>query len=67
MLVGERTLTDVLCQEPAKPEAPPVRLKMASLRAVVPSGRIVSSLEVNVWPSAEMFHFENPAQEKAAS
>src|SRR5205814_8705475 len=58
ILVGESTFTDVLSQVPTSPEVPPVRLKVASLRAVEPSGRVVSSIEVNVWPSAEMVHFD---------
>src|SRR6266446_6055590 len=58
MLVGERTFTDVVCQSPTRPDVPPVRLNVASLRPVDPSGRMLSSVEVNVWPSADTVHFD---------
>src|SRR6266446_191420 len=58
MLVGVRIFTDVVCQMPTRPEVPPVRLNVASLRPVVPSGRMFSSIEVNVWPSADTVHFD---------
>ena len=58
MLVGDRTLTDVLSQDPTRPEVPLVRFNDASLRPVDPSGRMFSSIEVNVCPSSEMLHFD---------
>src|SRR6266404_5091927 len=58
MLVGVRTFTDVVVQVPARPVVPPVRLKVASVRPVVPSGRVASSVEVNVWLSADTVHFD---------
>src|SRR5713226_2837540 len=58
MLVGESTFTDVLSQVPTRREVPPVRLRVASLRPVDPSGRMFPSVEVNVWPSADTVHFD---------
>src|ERR1700688_3940624 len=58
MPVGDMILTAVLSQEPARPEVPPVRLSVASLLPVDPSGRMFSSCEVNVWPSSEITHFD---------
>ena len=51
-------LTDTLSQVPARPEVPAVRFNVASLRPVDPSGRMFSSIVVNVCPSAETVHFD---------
>src|SRR4029077_2868925 len=58
MPVGDMILTAVLSHDPTRPDVPPVRLNVASLRPVVPSGRMFSSVELNVWPSSETTHFD---------
>src|ERR1700736_6533475 len=58
MPIVDMILTAVLSHEPTRPDVPAVRFNVASLRPVVPSGRMFSSLEVNVWPSAETVHFD---------
>ena len=55
---GDIILTDTLSQVPARPEVPAVRLTSLSLRPVDPSGRMFSSIVVNVFPSSEMVHFD---------
>ena len=47
-----------LSQVPARPDVPAVRFNVASLRPVVPSGRMFSSIVVNVFPSSEIVHVD---------